>query len=134
MQADRLLVVVLPTIVLTTLSTYCIFKIRKTTALGNSIQQTHEEWEELLNFWFSGEGSRMWFLQDGKARDSADGLIRSKYLNVFLACEKGEKNWWFEKSARGALALILVLDQFVRHIYRGNEERIEKNGICARGS
>lgn len=79
--------------------------------------------EDILDFWFgtldeegmpSPEKKAIWFA----ATKATDQLIRRRFHSfVMLASEKGLPNW--EETAQGRLALILLLDQFSRNIYRG---------------
>jgi len=82
--------------------------------------------EKILEFWFgtfpnawTGDESRydMWF-NNGAAYDSE---IFSAFGTDYFRAVKGELDSWTE-SARGRLALIILLDQFSRHIHRGAAE------------
>jgi uncharacterized protein (DUF924 family) len=73
---------------------------------------------EILRFWF-GDGSdprheRRWFVPD----PAFDETCRTGYLADHERAAAGELDGWRE-SARGALALILLLDQFPRNMFRG---------------
>jgi tRNA(Ile)-lysidine synthetase-like protein len=92
-------------------------------------------WEEVLNFWFYGAGAASWFLLEGPQRDAFDARVREKFITVIEDCESGANDWWFDARPldyRGALALILVLDQFTRHVYRNDEGRVARAGVRAR--
>jgi len=67
----------------------------------------------ILRFWFEDIEPKDWW------RKSADfdADIRQRFEPVLLAARRGELNYWSE-SATGCLALIIVLDQFSRNIYR----------------
>jgi uncharacterized protein (DUF924 family) len=69
---------------------------------------------EILSFW--GEaGPDKWFEQD----ESFDQAIRLKFLLAYEAAAEGEFAAW-EEGVEGALALVLLLDQFPRNMFRGN--------------
>lgn len=81
------------------------------------------DWKDLLDFWFgklddmglpdSDHRSR-WFRSDRKF----DQEIRRRFLSLVLfASEQGLDHW--RKHAGGALAEIVLLDQFSRNIFRG---------------
>jgi len=83
---------------------------------------------DLLLFWFGPrpytaasvqQHSRIWFGEPGSPEliPQTDELIRERYGELTLAAERGELASW-ESSARRRLALILLLDQFSRSIYR----------------
>jgi len=68
---------------------------------------------EILSFWTEA-GADKWFEQD----ESFDQAIRSRFLPAHEAAASGELAAW-EESAVGALALLLLLDQFPRNMFRG---------------
>jgi uncharacterized protein (DUF924 family) len=68
----------------------------------------------VLAFWRAA-GPGKWF-----AKDTAfDDDIRTRFLETYDAAAAGKLSGW-EQSAEGALALIVVLDQFPRNMFRGN--------------
>jgi uncharacterized protein (DUF924 family) len=69
---------------------------------------------DILGFWRSA-GPRKWFAKS----DAFDSAIRLKFEPVHHAAARGEYDGWAE-TADGALALILLLDQFPRNLYRGS--------------
>lgn len=76
---------------------------------------------EILDFWFGAPGSaefgqkrKVWF--SGGA--AFDALLRARYGALLDAACDGACDHWAE-SPLGALALIVVLDQFSRNIHRG---------------
>ncbi|MBB5320374.1 DUF924 family protein [Marinobacter oulmenensis] len=81
------------------------------------------DWKELLDFWFGPLDERglpdkehrdRWFRSDRRF----DQEIRRRFLSlVMFASEEGLDHW--RKEPGGALAEILLLDQFTRNIYRG---------------
>jgi uncharacterized protein (DUF924 family) len=80
---------------------------------------------EILAFWFGErrsdntvgkEHQQLWF-----AKDSAiDREIRERFGALLRPALEGELNW--QGTPRGRLALILLLDQFSRNIFRGTAE------------
>ena len=96
---------------------------------------------EILDFWFgrveetiipSENRARIWFGED----DEIDGLIRDKFLDDLNNAITGKHSDW-NSTARGQLALIIILDQFSRHIYRGTSNAYETDqqamDICLAG-
>ena len=79
--------------------------------------------EAILAFWF-GRGAddpaeaaareRFWF---GASRE-ADERVRERFAPVVEAAAGGELDGWLE-SPRAALALVVLLDQFPRNLWRG---------------
>ena len=81
--------------------------------------------ENILEFWFgkysddAEEAIRLfeiWFKPD----PDYDNLIRDRFGKIVERAAAGEFNHWTE-TARGSLALILILDQMPRNIFRGNQ-------------
>ncbi|MFT7624125.1 MAG: hypothetical protein ACI9WU_003312 [Myxococcota bacterium] len=78
--------------------------------------------EEILTFWL-GATDDQWSVDPGTARswftksDDFDGTIRTRFGGHVEAAAKGDYDHWTE-TARGRLALLLLLDQFTRNIYR----------------
>lgn len=69
---------------------------------------------EIVQFW-SEAGPKRWFAKDA----AFDQAIRSEYEIVHLAAARGEYADWAE-TPEGALALVLLLDQFPRNLHRGS--------------
>jgi uncharacterized protein (DUF924 family) len=90
----------------------------------------HAAAQEVLLFWFGPRPytrdsvqrhARLWF-PDAAAPEltpQADELIRDRFSTTMQAAERGELAAW-ESTPRRRLALILLLDQFPRNIYRGS--------------
>tara|TARA_Y100001970_G_C14155661_1_gene815387 strand:+ start:965 stop:1507 length:543 start_codon:yes stop_codon:yes gene_type:complete len=73
------------------------------------------EKEEILNFWFKKCNPEQWFRKD----PAFDKKIRELfYVYVEEALIGKLENW--SDSENGCLALILILDQFTRNIFRGS--------------
>jgi uncharacterized protein (DUF924 family) len=78
--------------------------------------------EEVLAFWFGrpgesgyGEYREVWFKKD----DAFDEEVRTRFLDLYEQAARGELDAWREE-ARSCLALIIVLDQFPRNMFRGD--------------
>ena len=68
---------------------------------------------EVLDFWFEEHGPKDWFAKNPEF----DAKIRSLFGALHARAARGELDDWIE-TPKGALALILVLDQFSRNLYR----------------
>jgi uncharacterized protein (DUF924 family) len=68
---------------------------------------------DLIGFWRAA-GFERWFEKD----EAFDAAFRDRYLALHEAAARGDLDGWAE-SADGALALILLLDQFPRNAFRG---------------
>jgi uncharacterized protein (DUF924 family) len=69
---------------------------------------------DILAFWREA-GPDKWFTKD----DAFDAEIREKFLGTYEAAVAGRLSEW-EATAEGALALVIVLDQFSRNMFRGD--------------
>ena len=75
---------------------------------------------EVLDFWFGAPGDPdfgktrpLWFTKS----DATDQLLRDRFGSTVESALNGEFDAWAQ-TQRGALASIIVLDQFTRNIYR----------------
>jgi len=68
---------------------------------------------DVLDFWWSA-GAAKWFAKD----DKFDKRCRERFLAAIEAGARGDLDHWLE-TADGALALVLLLDQMTRNVYRG---------------
>lgn len=76
---------------------------------------------DVLDFWFGEPGSaeyghvrKMWFHKD----EAFDALLRERFGALLDAACAGELDAW-AATPEGALALVIVLDQFSRNCHRG---------------
>ncbi|WP_324702712.1 DUF924 family protein [Lyngbya sp. CCY1209] len=79
------------------------------------------EFERILNFWFGeptdqnySKPRKVWFQKKPKF----DAEMRSQFLPDYDRAARGELNHWREQPD-SCLALILLLDQFPRNLFRG---------------
>ena len=79
---------------------------------------------EIVSFW--GEaGPDKWFKQD----ERFDQAIRSRFLPTYEAAANGKLAAW-EESIDGALALVLLLDQFPRNMFRGDARAFATDALA----
>jgi uncharacterized protein (DUF924 family) len=76
------------------------------------------EYRAVVDFWFRELTPRQWFQDGGPALDER---VRARFGNLVAAARRGELDHW-ATSPRGRLALIILLDQFPRHCFRGTPE------------
>lgn len=69
---------------------------------------------DVLRFWFE-EHPKDWFVKN----PDFDAEIRARFLSLHEAAAAGHLAHWADE-ARSCLALVIVLDQFPRNIYRGD--------------
>jgi uncharacterized protein (DUF924 family) len=88
---------------------------------------TRSSYEDILRFWFAdipvktedvapyvGNRMHLWFA----GTPEIDAEIRKRFEKDLLKAVLGDHEEW-TKTARGRLALVILLDQFPRNIYRG---------------
>lgn len=69
---------------------------------------------DVVSFWQKA-GPDRWFKKD----PAFDDEIRERFIATHEAAAAGQLSVW-EQSAQGALALLILLDQFPRNIFRGD--------------
>lgn len=79
---------------------------------------------EIVAFWREA-GPDKWFEQD----ESFDQVVRLRFLPTCEAAANGELAVW-EESAGGALALVLLLDQFPRNMFRGDARAFATDALA----
>ncbi|WP_346767089.1 DUF924 family protein [Enterovirga aerilata] len=70
--------------------------------------------QEIVAFWTEA-GPGAWFTKSAEF----DALCRERFLPAYEAAARGELAAW-EGSAEGALALVILLDQMPRNMFRGD--------------
>lgn len=71
---------------------------------------------EIVEFWSEAGPDRWW-----KADPAFDAVIRMRYLKVHEQARAGRLDDWAQTPA-GALALVILLDQFSRNLFRGTQD------------
>lgn len=84
--------------------------------------------EEILDFWFGGEAGEegfreVWFQRD----EDFDREIRERFAGDYEKAAAGELDDWMALP-RGCLALILLLDQFPRNLFRNDPRAYATDG------
>ena len=69
---------------------------------------------DVMSFWKEA-GPERWFNKNA----AFDDEIREQFFDTYEAAAAGELSDW-EQSAQGALALLILLDQFPRNMFRGD--------------
>jgi uncharacterized protein (DUF924 family) len=77
---------------------------------------------DILGFW-TNAGPDRWYEKDPRF----DEAIRLKFEATHHAAARGEYDGWAQ-TAEGALALLILLDQFPRNLYRGSAHAFATDG------
>jgi uncharacterized protein (DUF924 family) len=79
----------------------------------NAMGTISAEAKAVLDFWFVESTPENWFQKN----DDFDGEIHDRFGPVYRRAYDGELGGWIE-TAEGCLALVIVLDQFPRNMFR----------------
>ena len=84
------------------------------------------QFEEILEFWFGnpsqpdyGKPRKVWFVK----KSAFDEEVRSRFLSTYQQAAAGELDTW-QDSPRSCLALILLLDQLPRNLFRNQPQML----------
>ncbi len=92
------------------------------------------EFAEVLSYWFEPRPTtaaelevrkQFWFV----GAPSIDDEIRTRFGTLVERARAGELTAWTE-TARGTLALLILLDQFSRNLYRGTPGAFSLDPLC----
>lgn len=107
----------------------------KTTSaiFSNDNSTSSSEASELLSFWFgeltnqlpSEEKRRLWY----RATEADDLLLKDKYLSLYQQARLGKLDSWHNQQA-SSLALIILLDQIPRNIFRGQAQAFATDDLA----
>jgi len=75
----------------------------------------NDEQEEILRFWLDEVGRDCWYTSDA----ALDDQIKTRFQDVWRRAAAGGCHAWL-LTPRGALALLILLDQFPRNMFRGD--------------
>src|SRR5229473_715940 len=79
---------------------------------------------EILAFWRAA-GRDRWYKRD----DAFDAEVRGRFLKLWRKAAAGELSSW-EATDDGALALVIVLDQFPRNMFRDDIRAYSSDGLA----
>ncbi len=80
--------------------------------------------EQVLDFWFSADTRPFWF----RSTPEFDARLRERFLDVWQAAARGELEAW-NTTPEGALALVIILDQFPLNMFRGQAESFSTEAL-----
>ena len=81
--------------------------------------------DKVLNFWFKELQPKMWWIKD----TALDEKIKRRFGTLHERIRQGECDSW-RTSAKGALAEIIVLDQFSRNMFRGTPDSFVSDSLA----
>ena len=92
------------------------------------------DYSEILEYWFGdlknddyfpARKAKIWYRKDEKV----DMHIRETYTDVWCKAREEKLCSWYE-DPRGTLAVIIILDQFSRHLFRDNAKAYAQDESC----
>lgn len=84
--------------------------------------------DSILDFWFEDAGPKRWFTAD----PAFDAQVRRRFgrrLQRFLVVDNVEGDAWLA-APKSALALVILLDQFPRNVWRGSNKAFALDGLA----
>lgn len=78
--------------------------------------------DDVLRFWFEGD-QRRWFMRD----PAFDAEVRDRFAALHAQATAGTLDAW-AVTPRGALALVILLDQLSRNLYRDDPRAFANDG------
>jgi len=90
--------------------------------------QPNPEALKVLEFW-KDAGPALWFAKDA----NFDRRFRERFLLDHESAARGELTQW-QSTPEGALALVLLLDQFPRNAFRGTPRMYDTDGLARRAA
>ncbi|MFA4994095.1 MAG: DUF924 family protein [Bdellovibrionales bacterium] len=76
--------------------------------------------EDILNYWFYEVGRDKWFVHE----EALDSQIKERFLQDYERAARGDYKKW-EETPEGTLALLLLLDEFPRRMFRNMARAFE---------
>lgn len=77
--------------------------------------------QRILEFWFK-ENSKNWFAKS----DEFDNAIKNEFQTIHIELNNGEHVEW-EDEPQSLLAMVIVLDQFSRNMFRGDKRSFDSD-------
>lgn len=78
--------------------------------------------EKILNFWFKESTPEDWF----KENENFDKKIKNLFLHDYTKAVNNEYDAW-QDNPKNCLALIIILDQFSRNLFRNSPKAFEQD-------
>jgi len=83
--------------------------------------------EEVLSFWLDEVGPEGWYA----ASAACDARVVERFADAWAAASRGAMDGWL-CNPRGALALLVLLDQFPRNMFRGEARAFATDAAARR--
>lgn len=84
-------------------------------------------YRDVLHFWLEEVEPKAWYLADG----AVDAAIRERFSGLFEEAMSGRLGHWLGRPDQ-ALALLILLDQFSRNLFRGEARAFAADPLARR--
>ena len=81
---------------------------------------------DVIDFWFDERVKPLWF----KKKEEFDRKIKERFIDIYRLAKTGALDGW-RNNASDTLALIIVLDQFPRNMFRDTAQAFATDGQAA---
>jgi uncharacterized protein (DUF924 family) len=81
--------------------------------------------QQIIDFWTTIVGEQRWYAVE----PALDDLIRARYESLWRDARDGKLADW-ETTSEGVLALLIVLDQFPRNMFRGKADAFASDALA----
>lgn len=81
--------------------------------------------QAILDFWIDEVGPKGWY----EADDAVDAEIGARFGDAHHMAAKGQLSDW-QETANGSLALLILLDQFSRNMFRGDAKSFASDPLA----
>lgn len=95
---------------------------------ASSLPLPGREARDVVDFWREA-GPSLWFAKDPQF----DARFRNRFLGAHEAAARGELQHWLA-TPDGALALVILLDQFPRNAFRGTSRMYDTDALARRAA
>ncbi len=82
------------------------------------------DYQNIIDFWFSEQTKPLWF----NSTSEFDTLLKEKYLDIYTDAKTLKLKDW-QAQPLGALALVIILDQFPLNMFRGKPQSFETEAL-----
>ena len=91
------------------------------------LQKMDEKIDEVIKFWFEETTPQQYWVKD----ETFDNKIRDRFSRLHRSASEGKLEKWRD-TPLGALAEIIILDQFSRNLYRGHPDSFASDELGLR--
>nr|WP_284377182.1 DUF924 family protein [Amylibacter marinus] len=90
-----------------------------------ALELQDQEIASVLDYWFEEVDQKDWFVQS----DAVDAQIIERFAGLHKRAANAELSTWAD-TADGSLALLILLDQFSRNMYRGDAKSFATDALA----